>query len=88
MAQAIKDATMAHFILKNHKSNHLSIHYNGAYHSDFYEGILWYWKRERSDLKYTIITTVLQENNNILLEDNYKKADFIICVDNNMTTTY
>ncbi|TYQ00463.1 putative iron-regulated protein [Tenacibaculum adriaticum] len=88
MAQAIKDATMAHFILKNYKSNYLSIHYNGAYHSDNYEGILWYLKKERNDLKYVTITTILQKNVDKLLEENHKKADFIICVDNNMTTTY
>ena len=38
-AQAIKDATMAHFILKNKKEGHLFIHYNGSYHSDNKEGI-------------------------------------------------
>lgn len=88
MAQAIKDATMAHFILKNHQPNHLFIHYNGAYHSDFYEGILWYLKNENTTLKYATITTVLQENIYKLKKESFKKADFIICVDDNMTTTY
>ncbi len=88
MAQASKDATMAHFILKNYKPGSLFIHYNGAYHSDNYEGILWYLKNSRSDLKYATISTVLQENVNKLEKENLKKADFIICVDNNMTTTY
>ncbi len=84
-AQAIKDATMAHFILKNYVEDNLFIHYNGAYHSDNYEGILWYLKRERTDLKYSTITTVSQENINKLLKEN---PDFIICVDSNMTNTY
>ena len=56
-AQAIKDATMAHFILKNYKKGHTFIHYNGSFHSDYYEGILWYLKRERPDLKYVRITS-------------------------------
>ncbi|ADR22020.1 hypothetical protein MATR_03460 [Marivirga tractuosa] len=87
-AQATKDATMAHFILKNYQKEHLFIHYNGAYHSDNYEGILWYLKRKEPNLKYGTITTVSQENVNKLLNENKNIADFIICVDNNMTTTY
>ncbi len=87
-AQATKDATMAHFILNNYEENHLFIHFNGAYHSDNYEGILWYLQRERTDLKYGTITTVSQDNVNKLLKENKNTADFIICVDSNMTTTY
>lgn len=87
-AQATKDATMAHFILANFEEDHLFLHYNGAYHSDYYEGILWYLQRENPDLDYATITTVSQENVNKLLEENKSKADFIICVDEHMTTTY
>lgn len=87
-AQATKDATMAHFILANFEEEHLFLHYNGAYHSDYYEGILWYLQRENPDLDYATITTVSQENVNKLLEENKSKADFIICVDEHMTTTY
>jgi uncharacterized iron-regulated protein len=87
-AQAMKDATMAYFILKNYKKDHLFIHYNGAYHSDSYEGILWYLKKERNDLKYTTISTVSQDEVSKLDKENLKKADFIICVDSNMTSTY
>jgi len=88
MAQAIKDATMAHFILKNYSENHTFIHYNGAYHSDKYEGILWYLKQKRDVLNYATISTVSQVNIHELEEENLNKADFIICVDNDMTTTY
>lgn len=87
-AQAIKDATMAHFILENWKKKHLFIHYNGRYHSDYYEGILWYLKQEKKDLVYLTITTVEQANIDTLEEENKGTADFIICVDENMTTTY
>ncbi|MBO0341313.1 MAG: ChaN family lipoprotein [Bacteroidota bacterium] len=88
MAQAIKDATMAHFILQNYEEGSLFLHYNGAYHSNDYEGILWYLQLERPDLEYGTISTVTQENVHDLEEENRNVADFIICVDQNMTTTY
>jgi len=88
MAQAIKDATMAHFILKNYKAGDLFMHYNGAFHSNFYEGILWYLKDQRSDLGYGTITTVTQENIDKLEKEHKGSADFIICVDEDVTTTY
>lgn len=87
-AQAIKDATMAHFILKYYQPGALFIHYNGAYHSDDYEGILWYLKREKPALKYVTITTVSQADINKLATEHHHKADFIICVPETMTTTY
>lgn len=87
-AQATKDATMAWFILKYYKPGSLFLHFNGAYHSDNYEGILWYLRRERPNLRYATITTVSQKDIGRLLAENKGKADFIICVDEDMTTTY
>ncbi len=87
-AQAVKDATMGHFILKYFKPGSLFIHYNGAYHSDNYEGILWYLKRQRPELRYATISTVSQKDINSLEAANKGKADFIICVDEDMTNTY
>lgn len=87
-AQAIKDATMAHFILKYYQPGKLLLHYNGAYHSENYEGIVWYLKKKRPDLKYATITTVSQKDIHKLLAENKGKADYIICVDEDMTTTY
>ena len=87
-AQAIKDATMAHFILKNHISGGLLLHFNGTYHSNFYEGILWYLKQEKPKFNYGTISTVSQADV-FNLEDEYKgQADFIICVHQNMTSTH
>ena len=88
MAQAVKDATMAYFILKNYREGELFLHFNGAFHSDEYEGILWYLRNERPDLMYSTISTVSQEDVNTLLKENRAKADFIIVVDSNMTSTY
>ncbi len=87
-AQASKDATMAHFILKNYKKDHLFIHYNGSYHSDHYEGIVWYLKKQRPDLKYKTIATVWQDDVKRLDKEHRGTADFIICVDKQMTRTY
>jgi uncharacterized iron-regulated protein len=87
-AQASKDATMAHFIYKNYVPGSLFLHYNGAYHSDYHEGILWYLKNLNPKLKYSTITTVSQKDVNKLLEENKGIADYIICVDENMTKTH
>lgn len=86
-AQAIKDATMAYSILKYWSAGKLVIHYNGAYHSDNFESINWYLKQQYPDLKIVTITTVVQEDIKNLSEENSGKADFTICVVDNMTTT-
>jgi uncharacterized iron-regulated protein len=87
-AQASKDATMAYFILQNIKAGSIFIHYNGSYHSENYDGINWYVKRKRPELNIGTITTVSQENLKSLLAENKGRADFIICVDEDMTSTY
>ena len=88
MAQAIKDATMAYRILKSYKNGSLFIHYNGAFHSDFFEGILWYLQQERPGLNYKTISTVTQSSTKKLEAEHKGRADFIICVDEDMTPTY
>jgi uncharacterized iron-regulated protein len=87
-AQAIKDATMAYFILQYYKPGSLFIHYNGAYHSENYEGIVWYLKNSKPEIKISTITTISQKDLHHLLAENKNKADFIICVDEDMTTTF
>ncbi len=87
-AQAIKDATMGYFILKNRENNKLFIHYNGSYHSDDYEGINWYLNRGDSNLKIVTVSVVEQENVKKFNKENKLKADFIIVVPTSMTKTY
>lgn len=87
-AQAIKDATMAFSILEHFKKETLFLHLNGSYHSDNYEGILWYLKQQEPNLNYKTITTVSQKNIKSLAKEHLGKADFIIAVPENMTTTY
>jgi uncharacterized iron-regulated protein len=86
-AQAIKDATMAHFILKNWSPGQLFIHYHGSYHSENFESIYWYLKQENPDLKIVTIHTVSQDDVTELTKENTGKADFTICVDEDMTKT-
>ena len=87
-AQASKDATMAYSILQAAVAGSLFIHYNGSYHSDNHDGIVWYLRQARPTLKITTISTVLQKNVRRLLSENKGKADFIVCVDEDMTTTF
>ena len=87
-AQAIKDATMAHFILKNLEPGKLFIHYNGSYHSDNYLGIIYYLKRYRPDIRVATISTVLQDDIESLLPENSGVADFIVVIPGTMTRTF
>lgn len=87
-AQAIKDATMAFSILEHFSKDKLFLHLNGSYHSDNYEGILWYLKKERPNLSYYTISTVAQKGITQLEKEHLGKADFIICIPENMTKTY
>lgn len=88
MAQATKDATMAHFILTNRGENDLFIHYNGAYHSDFFEGIVWYIKQQQPEMEVVTFSTVLQKDIDKLEADHKGKANFILVVDEDVTRTY
>lgn len=87
-AQAIKDATMAHFILKNMSEKSVFLHFNGAYHSDYKQGIAHYLKKNITASKIKTITTVTQEDITELSEENRKKADYIIVVPTSMTRTH
>jgi uncharacterized iron-regulated protein len=87
-AQASKDATMAHFINANLKAKGIFVHYNGAYHSDNFEGILYYLKKYKKDVTITTISTTQQKDAGKLEKENEGKADFIIVVDEEMTSTH
>jgi len=86
-AQAIKDATMAYFILQNWKPGETFIHYNGAYHSSNFEGIVWYLKQAKPDLNILTITSVEQDTISSLKEENTNLADYILCIPSDMTKT-
>ncbi len=87
-AQAIKDATMAYFILKNRDNRSVFVHFNGAYHSDNYQGIVHYLLKEIEKEKILTITSVEQSAIEKLNDENKGLADFIICIPESMTKTY
>ncbi|WP_241738910.1 ChaN family lipoprotein [Pontibacter beigongshangensis] len=87
-AQALKDATMAHFILRQVQAGHRLLHLNGAYHSDNFEGIGWYLQQAQPNTSVLTITTVLQDNLDKLQAEHKQKADFILVVPASMTRTF
>lgn len=87
-AQAVKDATMSYFILKYFSKGKLFLHYNGSYHSDNHEGIVWYLKQRDKNLKIVVISSASQKNISELSDDNKEKGDFILCVPETMTKTH
>jgi uncharacterized iron-regulated protein len=87
-AQAVKDATMAYFIAQNLQPGTIFIHYNGTYHSDNYEGINWYLKKMKPQIKIVTIAAVSQKEVANLEKEHLQKADFILVVDEDMTKTF
>lgn len=87
-AQAVKDATMGYFIAQNLVAGTIFIHYNGTYHSDNFEGINWYLKKQTPKVKILTIAAVSQKDLDKLEDENLNKADFILVVDEDMTKTH
>ncbi len=87
-SQAAKDATMAYFINKNYEKGKTFIHYEGSYHSDNYQGIVWYLKNVYNRKNIKTVSTVTQSDLSKLNDDSKNIADYIIVVQEDMTTTY
>jgi len=87
-SQAVKDATMAHFTLQYYSDGSRFLHLNGSYHSDHYEGIVWYLQKQKPDLRILTITTIEADDISDMASLNITKADFTIVVPNRMTKTY
>ncbi len=87
-AQAVKDASMGYYISQNLQKKGTFIHYNGAYHSDNFEGISWYINHYQANTKIMTISTVTQEDVSSISVENKGKADFVICIPESMTRTY
>jgi uncharacterized iron-regulated protein len=87
-AQASKDATMAHFIIKNRQPKSVFIHFNGSFHSDNFDGINWYLRKYQPEVKIVTIATVEQNEVDDLEKEHLNKADFILVIDADMTKTY
>ena len=87
-AQAVKDATMAWFILKHWEKGKIFLHFNGSYHSDNHLGILWYVNKEKPGLDIKTLSVVSQKDPGKWDKENDGLADFIIVVPEDMTKTY
>lgn len=88
MAQAIKDATMAYNIAGYSGDGSLFIHYNGSYHSDNFESILWYLNKYKPGLKIVTIASVEQNDISEFDKENVGKANYIVVIPDDMTKTH
>jgi len=88
LAQAAKDATMAHFMLKNYKKPMLFLHFQGSYHSDNDQGIIWWVNKLKPGLDIKSISTITRTDWD-KLNDKEKAAlaDYSVVVPDNMTQT-
>lgn len=87
-SQAIKDATMSYFILQNWSSGKTFLHYNGSYHSNDHEGIVWYLMQSNPKLKVVVIAAIQQASIDSLDKEYEGKGDFIIVTPEDMTKTH
>lgn len=87
-AQAIKDATMAYSIIENLNKGDVFFHINGSYHSNNYEGIVWYLKEYKKGLKIKTLTVVEVDDVHDVKKDDLKLADYIIYLPNDIIKSY
>jgi uncharacterized iron-regulated protein len=88
LAQASKDATMAHFMLKNYKKPMLFLHFQGSYHSDNEQGIIWWVNKLKPGLDIKSITTITKTDWDKLNDkERAALANYSIVVPDNMTET-
>lgn len=87
-SQAVKDATMAHFILAHLDENSRMVHLNGAYHSNNFEGIVWYINQQNNGLNILTINTLTAKDITDVNPDDLKKADITLVVDSRVTKTH
>jgi uncharacterized iron-regulated protein len=84
-AQNSKDATMAYFILKNFSKGKTFLHFNGSYHSDRFQSILWHLKQADPTLKIVTISSTEQKEMEDLDKKSEGLANFIIVVSETMS---
>jgi uncharacterized iron-regulated protein len=88
-AQALKDATMAHFIRASLAPGQTLLHLNGSYHSDHHDGIVAYLRTQaKTPLRIKTLSVVTQSQLQKLDKENADLADYLIVVPEDMTKTY
>jgi len=87
-AQASKDATMAHFSIENFNQGDLLFYFEGSYHSNYKQGIIWWINKIQPGLNIKSITTVMQSEWDKMTDTEIATiANYIIVVPDNMTQT-
>lgn len=87
-AQALKDATMAHFIRTSRQPGQTLLHLNGRYHSDHHDGIVAYLRQAAPTLRIRTLSVVAQAQLQTLEKEYVALADFVVVVPEDMTKTY
>ena len=87
-AQALKDATMAHFIVANCHAGQTLLHLNGSYHSDHHDGIAAWLRQYAPKLLVKTISVVTQEQLQMLEKQQVNVADFVVVVPADASKTY
>ncbi|MCS7153062.1 MAG: ChaN family lipoprotein [Bacteroidia bacterium] len=88
LAQMLKDATMAYRIHQTWQAGTLFFHLNGAYHSDYHEGIVAYLRLYAPYLRVVTISTQRVEAPLKYKPPKEKIADIILVVPESMTRTH
>ncbi len=87
-AQALKDATMAHFIQASRQPGQTLLHLNGSYHSDHHDGIVAWLRQYAPKLRVETISAVTQEQLQTLAKEQVNVADFVVVVPADAAKTY
>ncbi|MBO2009491.1 ChaN family lipoprotein [Hymenobacter negativus] len=87
-AQALKDATMAHFIQASRQPGQTMLHLNGSYHSDNHDGIVAFLRQYAPKLRVKTISVVTQEQLQTLDKELANVADFVVVVPADAGKTY
>ena len=87
-AQALKDATMAHFIRASRQPGQTLLHLNGSYHSDHRDGIGAYLRQGGPPLRVRTLSVVTQAQLQTLEKENVDVADYVVVVPEDAGKTY
>ena len=87
-AQALRDATMAHFIATSRQPGQTLLHFNGSYHSDHHDGIAAYLRQYGPKLRVRTLSVVTQEQLQTLEKEQLNLADFVVVVPADAAKTY
>jgi hypothetical protein len=70
-----------HFSVKNFNQGDLLFHFEGSYHSNYQQGIIWWINKIKPGLKIKSITTVMQsEWNEMTANEKNTIANYIIVI--------